>query len=374
MVSAADNPQRIARLMPLADVLARIDALVAPVPPREVAIAAAVGRVLAGDVTSGGRARPPVPLALRDGWAVSADLTIDASSYAPAPLPAATRIALGEPMPAGTDAVAPFDVVVARSGRTEIVGPVVAGEGVLPPGGDVEPQTVLLRVGQRLTRMQAAVLAAAGMTGHIGIRAPSVRLVRARSGGDAVIAAAIELIAGGIVAAGGCVQPSGGAGTGEAELDAALADDDADAVIAVGGTGSGPDDAGVHTLARHGRLEVHGVALVPGETAAFGLAGRRPVLLLPGRIDAALAVWLLLGRSLLARLSGAVADDPVTKATLARKIASGLGLAEMIPVRLRLGAAEPIASGYVPLSVLAQSDGWILVPADSEGYPAGARS
>ena len=29
-------------------------------------------------------------------------------------------------------------------------------------------------------------------------------------------------------------------------------------------------------------------------------------------------------------------------------------------------------SGYVPLSALAEADGWILVPADSEGYPPGA--
>ena len=45
---------------------------------------------------------------------------------------------------------------------------------------------------------------------------------------------------------------------------------------------------------------------------------------------------------------------------LSRKVASTLGLAEMIPVRVREGAAEPIASGYVPLSALARANGWIL--------------
>ena len=39
---------------------------------------------------------------------------------------------------------------------------------------------------------------------------------------------------------------------------------------------------------------------------------------------------------------------------------------------IRAGAVEPIGSGYVPLSALAEADGWILVPADSEGYPPGA--
>jgi molybdopterin biosynthesis enzyme len=60
------------------------------------------------------------------------------------------------------------------------------------------------------------------------------------------------------------------------------------------------------------------------------------------------------------------------KAKLARKIASPLGFAELVPVRMRDGAAEPIASGYLSLAALAQAQGWILVPADSEGYPAGA--
>src|SRR5437588_7820661 len=87
--------QRIARLTPLDEVLARIDALIEPVAPREVAMAVACGRILAADVIVPGH--PQVPLALRDGWAVSSDLTTDASSYAPAPLRVAIRIDAGEP-------------------------------------------------------------------------------------------------------------------------------------------------------------------------------------------------------------------------------------------------------------------------------------
>jgi molybdopterin molybdotransferase len=358
-------PQRIARLTPLEDVLARIDALVAPVEPRERAVADAIGHVLAADVAAG--PHPPAPLALRDGWAVRAELTSDASSYAPAPLPAAAPIDAGAPIPPGADAVAPLDVVVARAGRIEIIAPVGAGEGVLPAGADADGR--LLLAGGRLTRIKAAVLAAAGVE-RVSVREPRVRLVRNRAGGDTVIDAAMELIAGEIAAAGGRVSSDAAAGAG-APLEAALADDAADAVIAIGGTGSGRGDASVRTLKRVGRLEVHGIALAPGETAAFGLVGPRPVLLLPGRLDAALAVWLVLGRRLLARLAGCGEEEPAGKARLARKVASSLGLAEVIPVRMRGGAAEPIASGYVPLSALAQADGWILVPADSEGYPPG---
>jgi molybdopterin biosynthesis enzyme len=117
---------------------------------------------------------------------------------------------------------------------------------------------------------------------------------------------------------------------------------------------------------------VHGIALAPGETAAFGFVGARPVLLLPGRLDAALAVWLMIGRRLLARLSGAAEEPPAIAAKLARKISSTLGIAEMVPVELRDGMAQPIASGYVRLAALARANGWVLVPAESEGYPPGA--
>src|SRR5215467_5634783 len=102
-------------------------------------------------------------------------------------------------------------------------------------------------------------------------------------------------------------------------------------------------------LARRGRVEVHGIAISPGETAAFGFADARPVPLLPGRVDATFAVWMLIGRHVLARLAGgSVADWPVTL-PLKRKITSTIGLTELIPVACAGGLAEPLASGYLPL-------------------------
>ncbi len=366
MTSDSEINQRIDRLTPLADVLDRVAAAVVPVAPREVSVAAAVGRVLAADV--GGGVHPRVPLALRDGWAVASDLTVDASSYAPLPLADPVPVALGAPMPAGADAVAPFDLVEIRAGRAHILAPVCAGEGVLPAGGDIAGNSVLLGQGRRITRIVASVLAAT-VHGSVRIREPRLRLLQVGPASDAIMGATINLIAGAIATLGGCTQRC--VCSGGDELAAALASDDADAVIAIGGTGTGPTDGSVRALARCGRVEVHGIALSPGETAAFGLVGSRPVLLLPGRLDAALTVWLVVGRRLLAALSGAVEEEPTIKAVLARKVSSTLGLAELVPVRLRDGAAEPIASGYLSWTALAQSEGWLLVPASSEGYPTG---
>src|SRR5215470_6455550 len=359
-----DPPQRITRLTPLADVLARIDAAVKPVAPSIADPSAALGRTLAEAVVIAAPI-PAAALALRDGWAVASDLTTDAGAYAPAPVPTAVRIDVGQPLPPGADAVAPLDAMTLRNGAAQVLAPVVSGEGVLPAGADVSAGAVLLAAGTRLSRVHISLLAAAGIA-RAQIRAPRVALLRANPGSDAAIDAALNFVAGDIGAAGGIAIAR------DAALADALQTQEADAVVAIGGTGSGRNDASVTTLARTGRVEVHGIALAPGETAAFGFVGPRPVLLLPGRFDAAAAVWLIVGRLLLTRLSGDSDEPPQTKAKLGRKVASALGLAELVPVRLRDGTAEPIASGYVSLSTLAQSHGFILVPAESEGYPPGA--
>ena len=118
-------------------------------------------------------------------------------------------------------------------------------------------------------------------------------------------------------------------------LDVAMAAESADAIVAIGGTGSGRNDSSVQTLAREGQLTVHGMALTPGETSAFGFVGVRPVLLLPGRLDAALSVWLIVGRPLARPTGGGKSSDnePTETLTLARKVSSTIGLAEVVPVR-----------------------------------------
>jgi hypothetical protein len=131
----------------------------------------------------------------------------------------------------------------------------------------------------------------------------------------------------------------------------------------------------VHCLRSRGRRErILSLINDAGETAALGFVDGKPVLLLPGRLDAALSVWLTVGRRLLARLAGALNKEyePVETVTLARKVASTVGLAEVVPVRRSGGQADPLATKYLPLSVIARADGWLLVPADSEGYSAGS--
>ena len=52
---------------------------------------------------------------------------------------------------------------------------------------------------------------------------------------------------------------------------------------------------------------------------------------------------------------------------------SGVWLVELVLLARDGGAVAPVAAGYLSPSALAQADGYMLVPAESEGCPAGAR-
>ena len=366
MALASEALQTITRLTPLAEVLAAIDTDVKPVTPRTIDVAAAAGRTLAADASA--PARPSAALALLDGWALNAEMTIGAGGFSPAMLAEApSRIEAGQPLPPDTDSVAPFDAVKLTGGRAEALVALTPGDGVLAAGGDCDPAIPLRHAGDRLSMTDLAAFASAGLA-RVTVREPRVRVLPLR--GNAIIVAAARLVASDIERRGGAARLDD-AGR---NLGGVLVAESADAIVVIGGTGSGRSDTSVQTLAREGKVSVHGFALTPGETAAFGYVGIRPVLLLPGRLDAALAVWLLVGRRILERLAAAkMRSEPAETLTLARKVSSTVGLAEVVPVRRNGDKAEPLASKYLPLSSLARSDGWILVPAESEGYSVGSQ-
>jgi molybdopterin molybdotransferase len=361
--SVPTGVQRIARLTPLDVIVKLVQSRVVPVAPRRAGLAEAWGAVLAQDVQP--PQCPPRPIALRDGFAVASAEIADAGPYAPMPLGlTACRIDVGGALPSGTDAVAPLDAVALRGSRAEAIAAVAPGDGVLAVGGDAAPATALRRAGERLRRLDLAVIATAGIA-EVTVRAPRLILARASAARTAMLDAA-EVTLSRCAASGGCIVRSA------SSLDQALADSQCDAVIAIGGTGSGRRDGAVQELARLGRVEAYGIAIGPGETTAFGFVGQRPVLLIPGRLDSALAAWLLIGRYIVAKLAGGKVEDMPTILPLRRKVTSTIGMTEIIAVSCSGRMAEPLGSGYLSLTALARSDGFIVVPAESEGFAAGA--
>src|SRR5580692_7415969 len=154
-MTADSSMQRIARLTPLGDVLAIVGARVGTVKPRTCPLKSARGRVLAADVVV--TQLPSAPIALLDGYAVEAAAMADAGPYAPLPLPSKPqRVNAGEPLPPGTDAVAP-------------------GEGTLPAGGDAASDKPLRRAGERLRGLDVAAMAAAGIA-DVAVREPRLHI------------------------------------------------------------------------------------------------------------------------------------------------------------------------------------------------------
>ena len=223
---------------------------------------------------------------MRDGYALQSDWTSDASSYAPAPLPQMpVRVDVGDALPAGTDCVAALDHVAIKGERAEALAVVAPGEGILPAGGDAAANQTLLGAGKRLSASDVALLRIAGIS-KVSIRVPRVCLVQTRKD-DAIIASATQMIAAAIDANGGARRQRSEQTPTRSSRSAVPAPD--------------KKTRRSRTLARAGKVAFHGIGLMPGETAAIGEANGKPVLLIPGRIDAALACWLVLGTAHVSR-------------------------------------------------------------------------
>src|SRR5262249_20977647 len=151
---------------------------------------------------------------------------------------------VGDLMPPGADAVVPYDAVVERGGRWEVLVPVASGEGVLAADADMRAGTPLRRAGERLRHADIAVLAAAGI-GTVTVRAPLIRIMKGRAPPDAVLDAGRTLMA-------RMIAPEADVLDERSDL-AVFGEPDLAAVVWIGGTGSGRRDNWVRSIAGIGR-------------------------------------------------------------------------------------------------------------------------
>ncbi len=150
---------------------------------------------------------------------------------------------------------------------------------------------------------------------------------------------------------------------------------EADLVLVSGGSSVGQEDYAPAMVIKHGTLPIHGIAMRPGSPTGIGLLDGRVVVLLPGNPVACLCAYDFFGGRAVRRLGGRPVDWPYRRVSLplARKIVSTVGRDEYLRVRLADGGVEPLAIGSSSvLSSTSRADGFVVIPADSEGYPAGA--
>lgn len=350
-------------LTPLDTALATLLDELEPLAPVELPLVEAAGCIAAGTPLL--TAYPSHDVAAADGWALSANDLVGASSYSPLPLTKAPLwVEAGDAMPQGCDCVLDADAVDVSGPLAQVLAEGLPGQGVRRTGRGVADRAPAGTAGCPL---HAADLLLARLSGvdRLGVRQPRLRIVNVPGA-----TATMHLIADIARAAGLHVSSHEARARDGASIADALDASACDLVVTIGGSGVGHRDAAVAALAQRGDVIAHGLALQPGRTAAVGRLRKVPVVALPGAPDQALAAWLALVIPIIDRLSARHMRRPVTL-PLARKIASGVGIAEIALLAEEHGAWMPLAIGEWPLRAIVDADAWLLVPGSSEGFAAG---
>jgi molybdopterin biosynthesis enzyme len=355
-----------ASLTPLDAALAALLDRLEPVAPVALPLTEAAGCVAAEMPPF--KAYPPRDIAASDGFAFQSRDLVGASSYSPLPL---TRppvwVEAGDPMPDQCDCVVDANVVDQTGPMPQVLADAIPGQGVRRIGGDIAADRCAVVSGQRIGPLDLLMARAAGLN-QLNVRRPRLRVINIpAASGDTLTAGLISESAG---AAGVSVIRIEAKGRDAASIAGALDPGACDVMITTGGSGIGRTDAAVMALAERGEVVAHGIALQPGRTSAVGRIGRVPVIALPGAPDQALAAWWTLALPVLDRLSGRLPRRKLTL-PLARKIASSVGIAEIVLLEKAEGAWRPLAVGHIAIETVARADAWLVVSGGNEGFAAG---
>jgi molybdopterin molybdotransferase len=301
-----------------------------PVPPEVIAVADALGRVLAEDVRSTTDV-PPADNSAVDGYAVAAADIPRAGTCSldvVADLPAgalfagrltrghALRIMTGAPIPAGADTVYPQEAVTRGGPRIEIP-PIDPGANVRYQGEDVRAGEVVLSAGSVVRAQEMGVAASLGLARLLVRQRPRVAVLStgdevAEPGGargPAQIYDANRFTLRGLVeACGAAVTDCGIIPDRFDDLRTQLlaAAGSHDVVLTSGGVSVGDHDLVKGVLQDTGRIDFWQVAMQPGRPVAvgrirdahfFGLPGNPVATMLTFHLFVRPALWKLAGRT-----------------------------------------------------------------------------
>lgn len=355
--------------------------------PEDTALDAALGRVMAQDVTAR-RANPPLPNTAVDGYGFAGGrgagrhvLPIVAGRAAAGDAPGAVptghaiRVLTGAALPQGVDTVVLQEDVQIDGDSLQFTGPIKQGSNTRKAGEDVVAGQTIVTAGRKVTAADLALLAATGVSVlsvrqrlRVGVISTGDEIVQpGETAADGQIFDANRPMLLGLIAQLGHTSVDlGHVGDDRAALRARL--DDAggqvDAILTSGGASAGDEDHVSALLKESGALALWRIAVKPGRPLALGMWQGVPVFGLPGNPVAAMVCTLIFARPALAVLAGQEWTTPqgfdVPAAFEKRKKP---GRREYLRARMRDGHAEVFASeGSGRISGLSWAEGLVELP------------
>jgi putative molybdopterin biosynthesis protein len=383
-----------------------------PLAAEVVAVAEALGRVLAEDV----RSPVDVPSFDRsnvDGYAVRAADTSGASEQRPRSLtlivetispgarpPAAVAagqavaIATGGMLPRGADAVVMVEHTDVSRHELLIRRALTAGANTTFTGTDITAGELVLHAGEVLTSRETGLLSAVGIAKVSVVGRPRVAIL---STGDEIIAPGKPMQPGMVYDSNARIIADAVRELGGEPVELGIVRDDADelrkrlkhamaesdVVLLSGGTSKGAGDLCyrvVSELSEPG-IVAHGVALKPGKPICLVSARGKPVVVLPGFPTSAIFTFHEFVAPVISKLAGLPAGRRDTmQAELAVKVNSEIGRTEYLLVSLVAGEPEgskrfvawPMGKGSGSVTTFSRADGFITIGRLEEIVEAGA--
>jgi putative molybdopterin biosynthesis protein len=380
----------------LAKWLKRLDSeqVLRPISGERIRVIDSLGRVTAEAVT----ARISSPFyhsSAMDGYAVRFVETVGASERTPKRLKIGEQslyVDTGDPVPDGFNAVIMIeDVNIIKNQKSEeyieIISPVTPWQHIRVIGEDIVATELILPENQTIKPVDIGAMLAGG---HVEVMVRRGQSVIVPTGTEIVepgsvlkIGDIIEYnsrILSGLVSEWGAdpvrfrIVPDNLEDLKKAILDAHSL---GDLIVVNAGSSAGSEDFTAKAIKDLGEVLLHGVNIKPGKPVILGWVKGKPVLGIPGYPVSAYITFTLFAKPLVHRWQGIGIKEPeIIMAKISRQVASPLGQEEFLRVKLGKVSdnfiATPITRGAGVLMSLVKADGFVRIPAMSEGIGAGS--
>jgi molybdopterin molybdotransferase len=397
----------MAELLPVPDLVARILDSISPLTDFPQPLMEALGLAVAEDVTAS-ISLPGFDNSGMDGYAVTYADVSTASEDTPVHLPvvgeigagrgglmalspgSAAKIMTGAPVPAGCDAIVPYEWTDRGVAQVRITKAPTKNQHIRVAGEDVAEGDLLIEHGTVLGPRHLGLLAAVGRATVRCRPRPRVVVISTGSelrepgsplGRDSIYDGNSYLLAASARAAGAIAYRVGIVPDDPRTFTEALSDQlvRADIVVTSGGVSEGDFDVVKEALSSLGSVWFGGVAMQPGKPQGFGTVGddNTPIFTLPGNPVSAYISFETFVLPAIRRMMGKLPySRPVSQARLTHGLSSPEGKQQMVRAawdRDRGGAFVTPVGGHGShlLGDLAASDALIVVPPETTALQAG---